>query len=49
MANEGEPSQPRRLSLEQAHEIRKDNAIMALQEQVEKHTRELEQVKGYKQ
>jgi len=48
MANEGESSQSRSLSLEQAHEMRRDNVIIALQEQVRKLIMELDQVKGSK-
>jgi len=46
MANEGESSQLRSLSLEQAHEMRRDNATIALQDQLSKLTIELEQLKG---
>ena len=47
MANEGESSQPRSLSLEQAHEMSRDNAIIALQDQVRKLTMELERLKEF--
>jgi len=46
MTNDAEPSQPRDISLELAHEIRRDKAIIDLQEQVSRFTMELERVKG---
>ena len=46
MSNDAEPSQPRGISLELAHEMRRDKAIVDLQEQVRKLTKELEWVKG---
>ena len=46
MVNDEEYSQPRNLSLEQAHEMRRYNAIIALQEQVRKLIMKLEQVRG---
>jgi len=48
MANKGESSQPRSLSLEQAHKMRRDNVIIALQDQERKLTMELKRVKGSK-
>jgi len=45
MANEGEPSQPSGISLEQAHKMRRNNAIIALRWHVRKLTMELERVK----
>jgi len=47
MVNEGESSQPKSLSLEQAHEMKTDNAVIALQDQVRTLTIELERVKGF--
>jgi len=41
MANDKEPSLPRGMSLEKSHEMRMDNANIALQEQVKKLTMEL--------
>jgi len=38
MTNDAEPSQPRGVSLELAHEMRRDKAIIDLQEQVRKLT-----------
>ena len=46
MSNDTEPSQPRGISLELTLEMRRDKAIIDLQEQVRKLTMELEQVKG---
>jgi len=46
MADEGKSPQPRGLSLEQAHEMSRDNAIITLQDQVRKFTLELERVRG---
>jgi len=42
MANKGEHSQPRGISLEQAHEMIRDKAIIDHQEQVRKVTMEPE-------
>ena len=47
MTNDVEPSQSRGISLELAHERRRDKAIIDLQEQVRKLTMELERVKGF--
>jgi len=46
MTNGAESYQPRGVSLELAHEMRRDKAIIDLQEQVRKLIMELEQVKG---
>jgi len=46
MANEGEYDYIRGIPLKEAHEMRKDKAIIELQEQVRKLTLELEQIKG---
>jgi len=46
MINDAEPSQPRGISLELASKMRRDKAIIDLQEQVRKLTMELERVKG---
>jgi len=48
MATQGESSQPRSLFLEQTHEIRRDNATIALQDQIRRLTMELEWAKGFK-
>ena len=48
MSNDMEPSQPSGISLELRHEMRRDKAIIDLQEQVRKLTMELERVKGSK-
>ena len=48
MSNDAEPSQPRGISLELVHEMRRDKAIIDLQEQVRKLTIKLEWVKGSK-
>jgi len=42
MTNDVEPYQPRGISLESAHEMRRDKAIIDLQEQVRKLIMELE-------
>jgi len=42
MANEGEGSHSKGIPFEQAHEIRRDKAIIELQEQVRKLTKEHE-------
>jgi len=42
MANKGEPSNPSGISLEKAHEMKRDKAITKLEEQVRKLTMELE-------
>jgi len=47
MSNDAEPSQPRHVSLELTHEMRRDKAIIDLQEQVRKLAMELERVKGF--
>ena len=49
MANKGEPSNPSGISLEKAHEMKRDKAITKLEEQVRKLTMELEWVKGSEQ
>ena len=46
MSNDAEPSQTRGISLELAHEIRKDKAIIDFQEQGRKLTMVLERVKA---
>jgi len=46
MANEGASSLFRGISLEQAHEVRREKIIIKLQEQVRRLTKELEQLKG---
>ena len=46
MANEGDTSHSLGTPLEQAHEIRRQRAIVELQEQVRKLAIELEQVTG---
>jgi len=47
MVNEGEPSQPRNISLVQAHKMRGDKVIIDLQEPVRKLAMELERVKRF--
>ena len=46
MTNDVKPSRPKGISLELANEMRRDEAIIDLQEQVRKLTMELERVKG---
>ena len=46
MSNNVKPAQPRGVSLELAHEMRRDKAIIELQEQIRKFTMVLEWVKG---
>jgi len=45
MANRGEASQLKGMSLKHAHEMRRHNAIITLQEQVRKLTIELKRIK----
>jgi len=45
MANEGEPSQPRNISLEQEHKMRRDIVILELQDQVRRLTKQIDQGK----
>jgi len=46
MSKDAEPSQPRGISLELAHEMRRNKTIIDPQEEVRKLTIELERVKG---
>jgi len=46
MANKGDASHSRGIPPEHAHELRRDEAIIELHEQLRKLTKELEQVRG---
>ena len=46
MGNEGDASHSKGISPDQAYEMRRDRAIIELQEQVRRLTKELEQVRG---
>jgi len=46
MGKEREPSQPKAISHDQAHEMQRDKVIISLQDHVRKLIIELEQVKG---